>query len=441
LQQQQQQQGQRPHHSQQQQQQPAAAAASGTAVQLGDALLLYLKALGLVKRAVELGRVHLLGDVLHPTHGPLALAAQAEQASAAAAAAVGKRVPQRVGGGLEEARAQGAERAQELLQWLSSQFALVLERAQQCRSPTPPRSSSSASSSSSSGTLGQTQPGPQPPQQPEQPPDPPQLDQQQQDQHGRVEQRIYAAALQLARTAAVKEVLGHTEVALKMYRHGKLLVDALLLLEPNLEAGDRAVLAGYDRGFQSRITELQQQQQKQQQQQQATSAAAATTPEGTAEPATSNQSSEAATPSSPTRGESLSPVALPPHTDSDRGPGGAPSAGGERGASASSSPEGEFAAASALGEGSASSSMIVPPPEAMLQPHVMQIDDSISATLAPLSEPPSEPESPGSPLRGGGGGGNAGAGDNGSPQDQAPVAFRLSEGIEETFDHEDAAFT
>ena len=44
------------------------------------------------------------------------------------------------------------------------------------------------------------------------------------------EQRIYAAALQMARAAAVKEVLGHKDHALRLYRQGQLLCEALLLL-------------------------------------------------------------------------------------------------------------------------------------------------------------------------------------------------------------------
>jgi hypothetical protein len=53
----------------------------------------------------------------------------------------------------------------------------------------------------------------------------------------------------------VKEVLGAPELALKLYQHGQLLVEALLL-EPRLPPADRALLAGYDSGFQQRIDEL-----------------------------------------------------------------------------------------------------------------------------------------------------------------------------------------
>lgn len=167
------------------------------AVRLSEALVLYLKAMGLVRRAVELGRT-VLSELPPPPvegHGH--------------AAATGGQWFHQVGA-----------RVTQLLQWLSNQFALLLERAEQCKL--------------SSGAGGD---GPS------------------ENATPKVEQVIYVSALQLARSAAVKELLGQHEQSLKMYQHGQLLVEALLM-EPGLSDQDRQVLVGYDRGFEMRIGEL-----------------------------------------------------------------------------------------------------------------------------------------------------------------------------------------
>ena len=156
---------------------------------------MYLKAMGLVRRAVELGRT-VLSEIPPPPSGGV------YTASAAATAPWFHQVGARV---------------QQLLEWLSKQFSLLLDRAEQCKLST-----------SGGASVVPT---------------------------ARAEEVIYVSALQLARSAAVKELLGQTEQSLKMYQNGQLLVEALLL-EPGLAEHDRQVLVGYCSGFERRIGAL-----------------------------------------------------------------------------------------------------------------------------------------------------------------------------------------
>lgn len=229
-----------------------------------DALLLYLKSMGLVKRALELGR-SLLENVL--PNSPVNVTTVVTSADSKST----QNLPQQKSqvqdpsanvqqmSGSYDLKPLLSDRTKELHQWLSSQFNVILDRAQQCRkhinkdsvfsSPgsrpqqqqlTPAGGTNAVQDSSSRtmtmSTIEKTVTS---------------------NDSKRAEQRMYVAAMQLARKAAVKEVLGNTELSLKMYQHGQLLIEALLL-EPNLPDGDRAVLMNYDRGFQMRIEEMRQ---------------------------------------------------------------------------------------------------------------------------------------------------------------------------------------
>ena len=281
---------------------------------LGDALLLYLKAMNLVKRAVELGRA-LAYDARQrppPTQAPLSgPTALSEAPLADGLTNEGSPNQQQLPPGSASgeymwdvasaaAEAEAVARAEQLEAWLASQYALLLDRAEQCRhsvsfssssfsgtSPhaTPPSPSHGGASSvktahqkssssvgpglsgdgatatltattttKTAATLATTPPS--------------SAGGNNNGNNGgrgsgsssggslrRAEQRVYRAALQAARAAAVKEVLGAPELALKLYQHGQYLVESLLL-EPQLPPNDRQVLGGYDSSFQQRIDAL-----------------------------------------------------------------------------------------------------------------------------------------------------------------------------------------
>jgi len=239
----------------------SAGGGDGSDQPLSDALLLYLKAMGLVKRAVELGRRILEG--LPPPPPPSADEASVDRHTlhlsvGVSAAAASAWPPAGRAADWPGAAAAGGERARHLLRWLSDQFGLILARADQCRAAQVQHGAQHGSPAAASGGGAKAPEAPGAGQEPsssspqQSPPPPPAPSQ----QHGnRAEQRIYRAALQLARAAAIKEVLGHTVLALTLYRHGQLLIEALLL-EPGLPAADRELLAGYDRGFQQRLDDL-----------------------------------------------------------------------------------------------------------------------------------------------------------------------------------------
>jgi hypothetical protein len=198
---------------------------------LSDALLLYMKGMGLVKRAVELGR-----SILEQIHAMRPLKSTEPDIASLA----------------NNARVLSG-RTNELLSWLSAQYALLLDRAEKCREQRISLTSSSQASGNNSGngtnnispsggggggggSMNASDGG-------------------RGGLAGRVQLRIYGAALQLARAAAVKEVLGNHALSLRMYRHGQLLIESLLL-EPNITPNDHSILTGYDHGFQDRIAHL-----------------------------------------------------------------------------------------------------------------------------------------------------------------------------------------
>jgi len=196
---------------------------------LSDALLLYLKAMGLVKRAVELGR-----SIIEKMHSL-------------------RSVHTRPDLDITSARVLGG-RANELLTWLSSQYTLLLDRAEKCREQRVAVLVSPISGSSSNGSVQTSQDN-----------NPNNNNNNSNSINnndnrglaGRTGLRIYGAALQLARAAAIKEVLGNHDLSLRMYKHGQLLIEALLL-EPNITPNDHLVLTNYDHGFQARIGHLKQ---------------------------------------------------------------------------------------------------------------------------------------------------------------------------------------
>lgn len=201
---------------------------------LPEALVLYLKAMGIMRRAVELGR-EVLGQLPSPQLG------HRKQQFGQKTQEYGQQPSPQLG--TYAWVQQVGARAHQLLQWISNQFTLLLERAEQCRlsQPSAPKNISPTSSRgrSVSGDDCKDDSALQVPVSPV-----------------AAEEVMYVSALQLARSAAVKEVLGQSTAGLKLYQHGQLVVEALLL-QPGLPDSDQKVLQSYHHGFEMRIRDLQ----------------------------------------------------------------------------------------------------------------------------------------------------------------------------------------